>query len=85
MANCYLCEHVAEISGHDYGRRKIVHCRNCGHYEVTNIALSKIQEPEFPLDIKKQLIDMLQTTKNAGGYAEIVLGNSALEVRQKDI
>jgi uncharacterized Zn finger protein len=83
VTNCYLCESSAEVYGQDYGRRKIVHCTNCGYYEVTNTALSKIQEPDLPNIIKTTFESRVKQINNSGGNAEIVLVDETLKVQTK--
>lgn len=84
MTTCYLCGSQAQISGQDYGRRKIVRCSSkCGYYEVDNVALSKIDSPDCPPQIKSALLEAIVKIANSGREAEIVFDGSKLIPREK--
>jgi hypothetical protein len=83
MVNCCLCENQAEIHGQDYGRRKITRCPSCGYYEITNVAIFKIQAADFPENAKYQLIKQVKQINDSGGEALIVFEDNTLKVLNK--
>ena len=60
MNKCYLCSTKADISGGDYGRKKFVHCPECGYYEVSETAIKKLENDELPSEYKVGLIEKIK-------------------------
>ena len=83
MKNCYLCSAEAEVFGQDYGRRKNVHCPNCGYYEVTNTAIAKLENDGMPEAIRANLIKTIRAINENDKCAEIVVDEKSLSAYEK--
>jgi hypothetical protein len=83
MTDCYLCGNQAQISGQDFGRRKIVCCPSCRYYEITKAAISKIQSAEFPEDGIIKIREQVKEINNSGGKPLIHIEDKTLRVSNK--
>lgn len=83
MNNCYLCDSEAEIYDQDIGRRKIVRCKSCDYYEITNAAISRIQSSEFEGNQKNNLAKEVAKISNDDGEALIVSEGGKVAVARK--
>ena len=83
MSRCYLCDAEAEIHGQDYGRRKVVRCSVCEYCEITNTAISKIEDPSFKEQVRKDLATKVRSINSQEKEAEIVFDSNTLRVCEK--
>ena len=83
MSRCYLCGAEAEIHGQDYGLRKVVRCPGCKYYEIGNSAISKIEDPNFKVNMRDELRQTVISINNLEREAEIVFDGNTLSAREK--
>ena len=84
MSNCYLCLTEAEPFGQDFGRRKIVRCPDCGYYEVTNTAITKLEDQSIPSGVKESLIKTIKQINKNKNDAEVFFDGNVLCARKKN-
>lgn len=83
MTKCYLCSAEADVSGQDYGRRKIIRCTECGYYEVTNSAITKLENTGMTKALKADLSKTVKLISESDKNAEIIFEGDTLSAREK--
>jgi hypothetical protein len=83
MRNCYLCQAEAEISGQDFGRRKIVRCPKCVYYEASNVVISNLEDKIMPDGLRASLIKSVKCLNENRKDAEVFFDGINLGVREK--